>query len=262
MKKFKYLLNILFAVVFSQCTQPSQGNQAIEDTVSINLQKAQVLVQQSKMKEASVILTNVMATHPNNREAVQWWLIANMKRTPTGEVDAIPMLDSLSKVYPSNTGIIFFKIFIQAEYGMNQEALNTVEQLILIQPDSADNWILKGEILHGLDRYLDACNAFDTAIKLNPSRTDVLEMKTSSLSKLGKYEEALALMNKVVELSPNDSGSYYNRGCIYCLMGDKKNALVDLKKAFSMNTNLKKHALTDSDLKNLYEDMDFIELTK
>jgi len=266
MKKLVYLICFLSAVAFSQGTWAQsvsdQHDQSIHDTLKAYLHKAQVLVEQGKKDEASKILISIMAMHPNNREAVQWWLIANMKRSPTGEVDAISMLDSLSKSYPDNTGILFFKIFIQAEHGMNQEALANVEQLISIQPDSADNWILKGQILQGLDRQQDACKAFDRAFKLNPSRTDVLGMKASSLSKSGRYDESLTLMNQGIELSPNSAENFYNRACIYCLKGDKRNALVDLKKAFGMNADLKRYALTDKDLKSLYDDKEFKELTK
>jgi len=266
MKKLIYLISFLLAVSFSQRTWAQgvsdQNIHANEDTLKAHLQKAQILVQKGQKEEASKILTNIMGTNPNNKEAVQWWLIAKMKRSPTGEVDAIPMLDSLSKLYPSNTGILFFKIFIQAEHGMNQEALTNVEKLIAVQPEDADNWILKGQILQGMERYQDACTAFDKAIKLNPSRTDVWGMKASSLSKLGQYTEAISLMNKGIELSPNAPENYYNRACIYSLKGDKSNALVDLKKAFSMNPEFKKYALTDTDLKSLYDDAEFKELTK
>jgi tetratricopeptide (TPR) repeat protein len=266
MKKLIYPISFLLAVVFSQGTftqsVSGQNDRANIDTLATHLQKTQVLVKQGKKDEASIILTNIMATHPDNKDAVQWWLITNMKRSPTGEVDAIPMLDSLCKSYPSNTGILFFKIFIQAEHGMNKEALANIERLILLQPDSADNWILKGQILQGLNKHKDACTAFDKAIKLNPSRADVYGMKASSLSKSGQYEESITLMNKVIENSPDVAENYYNRGCIYCLKGDKGNALADLKKAFSLNEELKKYALTDKDLKKLFNDKEFIELTK
>ncbi|MDP1621046.1 MAG: hypothetical protein Q8M08_01775 [Bacteroidales bacterium] len=151
---------------------------------------------------------------------------------------------------------------LTAEHGMNQEALTNAEQLISVQPDSADNWILKGQILQGLDRQSDACTAFDNALELNPSRTDLWGMKAAALAQLGRYDESLTSMNKGIELSPNAAENFYNRACIYCLKGDKRNALDDLKIAFSMNAGFKKHALTDKDLKNLYDDKEFQELTK
>jgi tetratricopeptide (TPR) repeat protein len=266
MKKLVYLLSLFVAITLSHTAWAQEvsdpKNKAKEDTLQAHLQKAQGLVQQGKKEEASLILTNIMATHPHNKEAVQWWLIANMKRSPTGEVDAIPMLDSLSKVYPSNTGILFFKTFIQGEHGMNQEALANVEKLIELQPEDAENWIMKGQILMGLERYKDASAAFEKALKLNPSRTDVWGMKASSLAKTGQYNEALTTMNKGIELAPNAPENYYNRACIYSLKGDKSKALADLKKAFSINPEFKKYAVTDNDLKSLYEDNEFKELTK
>jgi tetratricopeptide (TPR) repeat protein len=265
MKKLIYLLSFLMAISLSQGTLAQDVPVKIaaeDDSLQFHLQKAQTLVKQGKKEEASQILTGIMATHPNNKEAVQWWLIANMKRSPTGEADAIPMLDSLSRAYPSNTGILFFKTFIQAEHGMNQEALSNVEKLIKIQPEDADNWIIKGQILQGMDKHQEASVAFAKAIILNPSRTDVYGMEASSLAKTGQFDEALTLMNKGIELAPNAPENYYNRACVYSLKGDKSNALADLKKAFSMNPEFKKYAITDSDLKSLYEDNEFKELTK
>jgi tetratricopeptide (TPR) repeat protein len=265
MKKLICLLSFLLALAFSQgiVAQDVPGtNTAADDSLQFHLQKAQTLVKQGKKEEASGILTGIMATHPYNKEAVQWWLIANMKRSPTGEVDAIPMLDSLARMYPDNTGILFFKVFIQAENGMNQEALANVENLIKIQPDDADNWIIKGQILHALGRFQEAATAFDRSIVLNPARTDVYGMKAASLIKLGKLDDALAAVNHAIDLSPNDPSAIYNRACIYSLLGNKVNALSDLKKAIEMNPEFKKYAPNDEDLKSLYDDEEFKKLTK
>jgi len=265
MKKSLFLMMFLLTVYFSHgiCGKVLLNSiPAIDDSLSQNLKKAKELVNKGKKEEASKILTQIMGTHPHNKEAVQWWLIANMKRSPTGERDAIPMLDTLSTKYPENTGILFYKTFIQAEYGMNQEALINIEKLIKIEPDTADNWILKGQILHGLEKYQDACKAFDRSLKLNPSRTDVWGMKASSLSKIGQFDEAIAIMNQRIEVGPEVAENFYNRACLYCLKGDKSNALIDLKKAFIMNPELKEWAKQDADLNNLHENEDFKKLTK
>jgi tetratricopeptide (TPR) repeat protein len=82
------------------------------------------------------------------------------------------------------------------------------------------------------------------------------------LIKIGKLNEALTTVNKAIELSPNDANAVYNRACIYSLSGDKKKAISDLKKAIELNPELKKYAPSDSDLKSLYDDEGFKELTK
>jgi len=266
MKKLKLIFVFLLALTISlgstaQETKEEQKEQKADSPQS-ELVKAKSLIQQGNKAEGSKILCSIMATHPDNREAVQFWLIANMKRSPTGEIDAVKSLDSLNEVYPKNTGILFFKAFILVEYGKNEEALPIVEHLTIAQPDSADNWILKGQLLQAMDKSIDAVISFDKAIKLNPARTDVYGMKSASLIKIGKLDEALTTVNTAIELSSNNATAIYNRACIYSLNGNKKEALADLKKAIEINPDLKKYAPTDTDLKSLYDDEEFKKLTK
>jgi tetratricopeptide (TPR) repeat protein len=137
-----------------------------------------------------------------------------------------------------------------------------VGKLVEIQPDSADNWILMGQLMFGMKKYPDACVAFEKATTLNPKRADVWGMKAAALVHAGKHAEALTAANKGVGISPADPSAIYNRGCIYSLMGDKINALADLQKAIQLNPQLKQHARTDEDFKNLWNDEVFINLTK
>jgi tetratricopeptide (TPR) repeat protein len=232
------------------------------DSVKVNLKKAQTLFREGNKSDANAIYSVLMKEYPDNREAAQGWLVANMKRSPTGELDAILQLDSLNKIYPENTGIIFFRAFINAEYGKNEEALADLEKLILLQPDSADNWIMKGQIMFEMKKYQDACTAFEKATILNPKRPDVWGMKAAALIQNGKHDEALVSANKGVALNPGDPNAIYNRGCIYCLKGDKVNALADLRKAIELNPNLKQHAKTDEDFKSLWEDEEFKNITQ
>lgn len=51
----------------------------------------------------------------------------------------------------------------------------------------------------------------------------------------------------------NIAENFYNRARLDCLKGDKSNALIDLKKAFIMNPELKEWAKQDADLNNLHE---------
>lgn len=233
-----------------------------QNTANEELIKAQNLVMQGKKAEASAILDKLMETQPDNKQAVQFWLMANMKRSPTGEMDAISQLDSLQNLYPKNTGIMFFKNFILAEYGKTEEALAGFSKLTELQPDTALNWIGKGQMLSALKRHEEAVVAFEKALKLDPNRFDVWGMKAAELAQLKKYDEALAAINKGIELKPDYAGNIYNRACIYCLKGDKTHALEDLGTAFAKMPQLKQHAAKDEDLKSLWEDPEFIILTK
>lgn len=245
----------------AKVTQQVNVALAAGDSAKAEILRAGFLASQGKLQDASKIYLRIMKTHPNNKEAVQGWLMANMERSPSGEEKAIKQLESLGKQYPENTGIIFYKMFLEAEYGHNEEALKDVSMLIKLQPDSAVNYIGKGQILHEMGKYKEAFKAFDKATKLDSGRFDVWGMKAGSLAKLGKYEEALASCNKGIELAPSNAIAIYNRGCIYSLKGDKAHALADLKSSVEIDPSLKQHAKSDEDFKKLWQDEEFIALT-
>jgi tetratricopeptide (TPR) repeat protein len=220
--KRSIILFILLLVVFY-----SQKSEAQTSTVKEELAKAQILAKQGNTEEASKIYIGIMANYPDNREAVQSWLMINMKRSPTGEEEAIGQLEGLEKLHPKNTAILFFKAYLQGEYKHYDESLATTEKLITMQPDSATNWGIKGQLL----------------------------------ASMNKYEEAISSYNSAIQLDPDQAEYIYNRGCSYCLKGDKANALADLKKAISLSPQIKEWAPKDEDFKSLWDDEDFKKLT-
>lgn len=232
------------------------------DSLKLKLQEAENLAKQGKTEDASKIYNRMMESFPNEKEVVKQWLILNMKRTPTGEEEAIQLMNELGKLHPANTAIIFWRMFLEAEHGHNEDAMKDVEELIKLQPDTAVNWVAKGQILTELKRYDEASEAFNKATILDPKRGDVWGMKASVLARIGKFDEALIAANKGIELMPGHPAGIYNRACMYSLKGDKANALIDLKRAIEMNPGFKQHARTDEDFKSLFEDEDFKNLTK
>lgn len=252
--------NLILSLIFILAIMSQ--NVLAQETSASELEKARQLMMQGQKQEANAIFSNLMASEPDNKQAVQFWLMANMKRSPTGEMDAIVQLDSLQNLYPKNTGIMFFKYFIQAEYGKTEEALAGFTKLSEIQPDTAVNYIGKGQMLAVLNRYEEAAAAFEKALTLDSKRFDVWGMEAAVLAKLKKYVEALAAINKGIDLNPVYAGNIYNRACIYCLKGDKIHAMEDLSTAFAKMPKLKQHARQDDDLQSLWDDADFIKLTE
>ena len=252
--------NLIFSLIFILAI--ISQNILAQDSPAGEPEKARQLMMQGQKEEANAIFSKLMASEPDNKMAVQYWLIANMKRSPTGEMDAIVQLDSLHKLYPKNTGVIFYKIFILAEYGKNEEALAGFEELTRLQPDSALNWIGKGQVLSGMKRHQEAVEAFEKALTLDPKRFDVWGMEAIEMSQLKKYDEALVAINKGIDLNPAYAGNIYNRACIYCLKGDKIHAMEDLSTALAKMPQLKQQARKDEDLKSLWEDAEFKKITE
>jgi formylglycine-generating enzyme required for sulfatase activity/Flp pilus assembly protein TadD len=255
MKRLIFLIIMIMAFVLS-CIFEAQTSKVMKE-----LAKAQNLAQQGKTEEASKIYISLMESHPDNREAVQGWIIANMKRTPTGEEEMIGQLEGLEKLHPKNTAILFFKAYVQGEYKHFEEALATTEKLITLQPDSSVNWLMKGQILEFMDKLEQALIAYNKATLLDTSNSDAWQNKAGLLAKTNNLDEAINSYTKAIHLAPGVAVFNYNRGCVYCRKGDKANALADLGKAISLSPPLKASASKDEDFKSLWNDEDFKKLT-
>jgi len=256
MKKRLVLLPIMIVALLLSFRSGAQ-------TLSVKdeLAKAMEPAKQGQTEEASKICTGIMTAYPGNRDAVQYWLMINMKRSPTGEQEAIGQLDELEKSHPGNAGILFFKAFLQAEYEHLDEALANTEKLIAMQPDTALNWLMKGQILEGMNKSDEALVAYEKATVLGPDNADAWQNKAGLLAKTNKLDEAIASYDKAVDLAPGQPVFIYNRGCVYCRKGDNAKALADLEKAVSMNPQFKSYAQKDEDFKSLWDNEDFKKLT-
>jgi Flp pilus assembly protein TadD len=246
-------LMFLFCVTILVALSSKTNGQTLKD----DLKKAQTLYQEGKTEEATQIYLGLMEKYPKSREAVQGWLIVNMKRIPTGELEAIKQLEELELKYPDNTGILFFKTFIQAEYNQTDEALKNTEKLITVEPEDGLNWLFRGQVLEAAGRNDEALAPYQKSTELAPDNADSWQNLAGLYAKTGRFDEAIPCFSKAIELAPNQPVFIYNRGCCYCLKGDRINALADLLKAVTMNPQLKTHAQTDTDFKSLWEDADF-----
>jgi tetratricopeptide (TPR) repeat protein len=248
MKRLIFLLMPIMAFVLSY------KSEAQTSMVKEELAKAQSLTIQGNREEASKIYTGIMANYPDNREAAQEWIVLNVKMGGTiGYEEVIKQLEKLEKSYPNNTGVLFWKSFIQVGYKHYDEALAGYNTLITLFPDTAVYWQGKAEMLSFMNRNEEALKAIEKATSLDPKRDDFWAEQADVLSKLGRYEEAILTYNKAVKLDPKNAVNIYNRGCAYCLKGDKANALADLKKAISLNPGLKEYACKDENFKSLWD---------
>ena len=76
----------------------------------------------------------------------------------------------------------------------------------------SDIYLNKGEALAQLKRYQEAIESYNKTIELNPNDSDAYLNKGNALDDIKRYKEAIDCYNKVIELKPNDSrDAYYNR---------------------------------------------------
>ena len=274
MKKLISSMIILPAMIFCQnvTAQSVEGEEnpgktediesyANSDSAKAFLDSAQHLMQLGKMDEALNLCKKATEIQPeNNDEAYIAWFRLCIGTEKTDE--AMQVIDAWIEHNPENTQAWLYKGFAEAHLNHPEKALEAFDMLIKLQPEEGSNYVGRGQMLYALERYEEAIEAFDRSASMDSSRTDVMGMKTAALAKLGRFDEALVLINKTLEQNPDDISGIYNRACLYSIKGDKVNALADLRRAIEIEPSMKEYARNDEDFKSLYENEDFIKLTK
>ena len=137
-----------------------------------------------------------------------------------------------------------------------------------LKPHNEDSWRFLAEIHRRLGNVKAAEDAAlkvieVTSRKLEASLEDINVMSrlAEAYARFGGREEAHATLKRVFELEPNDGLAVYNCSCAYALLGEKRPALLSLRRAFENGFRTVGHwAKTYSAFDTMRGDVEFQQL--
>jgi tetratricopeptide (TPR) repeat protein len=103
--------------------------------------------------------------------------------------------------------------------GRFEEAFHCLQQVLRLQPASAEAWINLGNLLSLQELYEDAAASYRQALCLNPTLAEAYSNLGSTLSCLGRYEEAVTNCQQAIRLRPNYAKAYSHLGDAYKGLG-------------------------------------------
>ncbi len=112
------------------------------------------------------------------------------------------------------------------------------DQISEMHPQTADGYILRGNVYQDKRDTEQAIANYDKAIALNPENAEGYFNRALANQGNGKFELALPDYNKAVELNPRHAATFFNRGNIYRDMGNLVSALADYDKAIEKEPKL------------------------
>ncbi|GAB1415212.1 tetratricopeptide repeat protein [Paludibacter sp.] len=151
---------------------------------------------------------------------------------------AIKDIETFSKLYQKNTGILYEKGRICLSNKDTIAAEQAFNQLISSDSTSFIGWSARGLLkLHKKDLN-GAYNDYSMAIK-NKSNYfgDFINRGIINVEQK-RYMEALADYDQAIKLEPNSVQAYFNRGFLRSNLGDNNNALSDFKQVLKMDTSI------------------------
>jgi len=122
--------------------------------------------------------------------------------------------------------------------GKLQQALEHINQALVLNSQSAAFHYNKGNILLEMFRYEDALHNYEQAVKHEPAHAEALDNMGSILQRLGRYDEALKSHDAAIQVAPNMAKAYNNRGAVYFAQENLSRAVADIKKAIELQPDL------------------------
>lgn len=122
------------------------------------------------------------------------------------------------------------------ESGKYQDAIRELTQLLVMDPENADAYLLRAISYSASGNYKLAKPDYNKAIKLNPKEGRFYYNRAVFYDYQGKTKKALADYNKTIEFSPGDADGYYNRAIIFDKQKKYKKSIKDYSKAIELDS--------------------------
>jgi tetratricopeptide (TPR) repeat protein len=118
----------------------------------------------------------------------------------------------------------------------------------------------KARAFHKSGRLKDAKELYQETLKRDPGYVDALNNLGVLYIQDKDYKAARSSFEKAIRFRPEQVNPYYNLACVCALMGETKPAIDHLRRACSLDGDVKKWAREDTDLDNLRGMPEFEEI--
>lgn len=104
-------------------------------------------------------------------------------------IEALQYVDQALLVAPTNTSALILKSQILGTVGRFQEALATVEQILPVEANNALVWSMGAALLTNMGRLEEALPAVERSLELDPNNPETLTIKATILASLSALQD-------------------------------------------------------------------------
>jgi len=198
-----------------------------------NVERAKLLIEQHRYKEAEKELLIQLTIEPNDPETL--YLLSFLKSEDKKYEEAEQFIKSAIGINPSNPYLIYQYAIILNRQDKYQEAERHVREAIQINPQEADFFALLSSIYLNQKNWQKALEYADKGLELSPDNLSCLNLRSTALIKLDKKEESFKTIEHALNYDPNNSSTHSNLGWGMLEKGDHKKALEHFRKALELN---------------------------
>ena len=159
---------------------------------------------------------------------------------------ALTQASQLLQQFPNSTDLYDIQGTAQAALGLNDAAVKSYKQAIIIKPDYAEAYYNMGVALKEQGKLEEAIEAYKKALAIKPDYAEAHNNIGNALKDQGKLEEAIEAYNKAISIKPDYAEAVTNSAILFF----ESKRFEEAAKLFSMDDSIKNQSYL---LKCFYE---------
>lgn len=199
------------------------------------IERAAILFEQKRYTDAEKIISEVLATEPQNLDCLQ--MLAEIKIQNDEYANALEIINNAIGQYPDYDVLFYTKSRILLALEKIDEALKTINYAIELDPNDTNNYAFKGHILNVQKKFEEGLSEANLALEIDPSNVFALNVRSTSLLKLNRKEDSFATIEGALNEDPNNSYTHANYGWGLLEKGDVDKSLSHFSEALKQNPN-------------------------
>ena len=226
---------------------------AEEKSADIYLEMSRVLLEQSRVEEASAALKSALAVNPNI--SMLHFTLANILRKQGDYNGAIEEMKQELAVSPDaeKVNVAIGELYVEA--GKDAEAEGVYKKILEKSPDNISAYMALGGIYNRMGDFARSEQAYRKVIDLNPKNADMIYYNVG-VSIINKKDltnadrtSAMDAFKKALELNPDHAGAHLQLG--YILLGQGK--FPEAKTHFKRYIELKPNSPEAGEVKSILQ---------
>jgi tetratricopeptide (TPR) repeat protein len=151
---------------------------------------------------------------------------------------ALDTYDAALKIEPKYAYLWNDKGVVLTALGKSEEAVRCLEEALSIDPTHATTWQNKADALSKLGRSEDVVGCYDEVLKIEPKSVQAWNSKGAALRKLGRFEEAEKCYDEALKIEPTDFEAWNGKGVALGKLGKFEEAVACYEEALKTDSQL------------------------
>ena len=191
--------------------------------------EASILIALGLLDEASVILNEVLAREPYNREALFTAAELDIARGRSG--DAVIRYREAVRRYPDDRRLLVSLALVLGSLGDTNSARTYIERALLEHPNDYRVYYYAAYLASRENRIAEAVNYVQDALYHRPAYFPALSLLASLRYRSGQYQAASDIADELIRMNRDNALAWYMKGISLTRLGRNSEALNVLSNA-------------------------------